>query len=80
MIPSSLLDVYYMEDSLFSTLKSARRVSCLHILSLDPDSQQSVPSGSLRFGRHVGRCYNFYKPLTFCGQESKVGIKLSSVC
>lgn len=69
-----------MEDNLFSTLASARRVSCLHILSLDPDSQQSVPSGSLRFGRHVGRCYNFYKPMTFCCQESKVGIKLSSGC
>lgn len=62
MIPSSLLDVYYMEDSLFSTLKSARLVSCLHILSLDPDSQQSDLSGSLRFGRHVADVTIFTNP------------------
>ena len=33
-------------------LVSARRVSCLHALSLEPDPQQSDLPGSLRFGRH----------------------------
>ena len=33
-------------------LASARRVSCLHALSLEPDPQQSDLPGSLRFGRH----------------------------
>ena len=32
-------------------LASARRVSCLHALSLEPDPQQSDLPGSLRFGR-----------------------------
>lgn len=33
-------------------LASARRVSCLHALSLEPDPQQPDLPGSLRFGRH----------------------------
>lgn len=33
-------------------LASARRVSCLHALSLAPDPQQPDLPGSLRFGRH----------------------------
>ena len=33
-------------------LVSARRVSCLHALSLEPDPQQSDLPGSLRFGGH----------------------------
>ena len=33
-------------------LASARRVICLHALSLEPDPQQSDLPGSLRFVRH----------------------------
>ena len=39
-----------------------RFVSCLHILSLDPDSQQSDLSGSLRFGRQVADVTIFTNP------------------
>jgi len=33
-------------------LASARRVSCLHALSLEPEPQQPDLPGSLKFGRH----------------------------
>ena len=44
------------------SLASARRVSCLHALSLEPDPRQPGLPGSLRFGRHKADVIIFTNP------------------
>ena len=52
-------------------LASARRVSCLHSLSLEPDPQQPDPPGSLRFGRYKADVIILTNP-AFVGKNQRL--------
>lgn len=65
--PFKHLDICAMKFITWKTvflvpLASARRVSCLRVLSLEPDPQQPNLPGSLRFGRHNANVTIFTNP------------------